>query len=201
MKILEKLSQHAFSPVFSDSAIEKELNIFKSETMQYAYTPAAFINSSIDARVFSAAPWKHDSGIFPSLFSKTTPAQARTVLSGISENWYTPQNSALFISGSIKKETALKLVQETFGKFPKAVKSETQGKITAGGKIRKFVIYDSQFSEDLTQIVMQYTSLNMNQCDIAATAFNSNLSSDSASDNELSFSGSRIFCSERSIAA
>lgn len=173
---LEELSQHAFSPVFSDSAIEKELNIFKSETMQYAYTPAAFINSSIDARVFSAAPWKHDSGIYPSLFSKTTPAQARTVLSGISENWYTPQNSALFISGSIKKETALKLVQETFGKFPKAVKSETQGKITAGGKIRKFVIYDSQFSEDLTQIVMQYTSLNMNQCDIAATAFNSNLS-------------------------
>ena len=35
---LEELSQHAFSPVFSDSAIEKELNIFKSETMQYAYT-------------------------------------------------------------------------------------------------------------------------------------------------------------------
>lgn len=168
----EKLSQLAFSPVFSDSAIEKELNIFKTETMQYAYTPAAFINSSIDARIFSAAPWKHDSGIYPALFSKTSPSQARTILSAISENWYTPQNSAVFISGSIKKEAALKIAQETFGKYPKALKSERSEKVTTGGKTRKFVIHDSQFSDDLTQIVIQYTSLNMNQCDIASTAFN-----------------------------
>lgn len=174
---MEILSAHAFSPVFSDKIIEKELSAFKTEVMQYAYTPAAFINSSIDARVFSSAPWKQDSGIYPSLFANVTSSQTRTILNYISKNWYTPQNSAIFISGSIKKEAALKIAEETFGKFPRAPNSETTSNVSAGNKIRKFVIYDNEFSEDFAQIIVQYTSLSMNQCELAAAAFNSDYSS------------------------
>ena len=167
----------AFSPSFSDALIKQELSTLKTEVMQYAYTPAAFINASIDSRVFSATPWKHDSGIYPALFTKTSPSQARTILSEISTGWYVPQNSAIFISGSIKKEAALSLAKQTFGQHEAALSPQKIRGIKVGNKNHKFVLYDNDFSEDLTQIIVQYSSLSMNQCDITATALNSNSSS------------------------
>lgn len=175
-RILEQMARHAFAPAFTDSNIQKELNLLKTEVMHYAGTPAAFINSSIDARVFSEAPWKQDSGIYPSLFTKTTPAQARTILINISRTWYTPQNSAIFISGSIKKEAALTLVKNTFGQYGYVVNSSRAVPVKAGGSKRKFVLYDSQFSEDLTQVVIQYTSLDLNQSDLISAVFNQDYS-------------------------
>ena len=174
---MQALSRHAFAPAFSDKNIQKELTELKTEVMQYAYTPQAFINASIDSRVFSEAPWKQDSGIYPSLFTKTTPSQARVILSNIARSWYTPQNSALFISGSIKKEAALTLAKSTFGAYGYVVNSSRPSPVNAGGAKRKFVLYDSQFSEDLTQIVVQYTSLDLNQSDLLATVFNQDFSS------------------------
>ena len=176
-KTMEQLSRHAFAPAFTDNNIQKELTELKTEVMQYAYTPAAFINSSIDSRVFSQEPWKQDSGIYPSLFTKTTPAQARVILSNIARSWYTPQNSALFISGSIKKEAALQLAKSTFGSYGYVVNSSRPVPVKAGAEKKKFVLYDPQFSEDLTQVVVQYTSLDLNQSDLLSTIFNQDYSS------------------------
>ncbi|MBQ1948534.1 MAG: insulinase family protein [Treponema sp.] len=170
------LASAAFSPSFSDLLIKDELSELKTEVMQYAYTPAAFINASIDSRVFSASPWKHDSGIYPALFTKTSPAQARTILSRISTGWYVPQNSALFISGCIKKDAALNLAKQTFGQYEAAISPQKARGAATGNKIHKFVLYDNDFSEELSQIIVQYTSLSMNLSDIAAAALNSDRS-------------------------
>ena len=169
---LESLSKTAFAPSFSDAEIREELSALKTEVMQYAYTPAAFINGSIDSRVFSAAPWKHDSGIYPGLFSRTTPMQARKILSAISKNWYVPQNSAVFISGCIKKQAALALAERTFGQYQKAANPARSEAAEISGTKRKFVLHDSQFSADLTQLVIEYTALSMNQCDILSATLN-----------------------------
>lgn len=171
-KAMDQLSSHAFAPVWTDMNIAKELSELKTNVMEYANSPAAFINASIDARVFSAAPWKQDSGIYPALFNGTTPSKARTILAAISKNWYVPQNSAVFISGCIKKEAALELVKKTFGRYGASSSYQTISPVPCGGQQRKFVLYDSEFSQDITQIVVEYTSLSMYQSDVFAQVCN-----------------------------
>lgn len=171
------LSKSVFNPSFSDELINSEFSKFKDEIIQIEDSPATFINSSIDSRVFSEAPWKQDSGLYPALFAKTSADMARNILQSISENWYVPQNSAIFVTGCVKKEEVLDYTKKTFGMYKKATNPSSIIPVKAGGEKRKFVIVSPDFSKDITQIVVQYTSLSMNQCDIAAATFNNENSS------------------------
>lgn len=168
----EILARCAFSPFFAEKDILREYSVLKNEIMQYAPTPAAFINTAIDSRIFSETPWKLDSGIYPQIFTKSTAAEIRSILSRIGKFWYTPQNSAIFVSGPVKKEEIYALAEKTFGSYKPAASFALPEKITATGKTRKFIMHDLQFSEDMTQIVIEYTGLNFNQASLAAVAYN-----------------------------
>jgi predicted Zn-dependent peptidase len=180
--VLKQFAYCAFSPLFSDTDLKAQFSELKTKVMNYAFSTAGFINSSIDARVYADAPWKQDTGIYPSLFTNTPDAQVRTILTAISRTYYTPQNSALFISGGITKKTALALAEKTFGSWPAGTVSIPQNDngetaADAAKKQRRFVLYDPVFSADMTQIVVQYTGLSMTQADTAAAAFNAHESS------------------------
>lgn len=170
------LARCAFSPFFAEKDILREYSGLKNEIMQYAPTPAAFINTAIDSRIFSETPWKLDSGIYPQIFTKSTAAEIRSILSRIGKFWYTPQNSAIFVSGPVKKEEIYALAEKTFGSYKPAASFALPEKVTATGKIRKFIMHDLQFSEDMTQIVIEYTGLNFNQASLAAVAYNADSS-------------------------
>lgn len=172
----EILARCAFSPFFAEKDILREYSALKNEIMQYAPTPAAFINTAIDSRIFSETPWKLDSGIYPQIFTKSTAAEIRSILSRIGKFWYTPQNSAIFVSGPVKKEEIYALAEKTFGSYKPAASFALPEKVTATGKTRKFIMHDLQFSEDMTQIVIEYTGLNFNQASLAAVAYNENSS-------------------------
>lgn len=172
----EILARCAFSPFFAEKDILCEYSALKNEIMQYAPTPAAFINTAIDSRIFSETPWKLDSGIYPQIFTKSTAAEIRSILSRIGKFWYTPQNSAIFVSGPVKKEEIYALAEKTFGSYKPAASFALPEKVTATGKIRKFIMHDLQFSEDMTQIVIEYTGLNFNQASLAAVAYNADSS-------------------------
>lgn len=172
----EILARCAFSPFFAEKDILREYSALKNEIMQYAPTPAAFINTAIDSRIFSKTPWKLDSGIYPQIFTKSTAAEIRSILSRIGKFWYTPQNSAIFVSGPVKKEEIYALAEKTFGSYKPAASFALPEKVTATGKTRKFIMHDLQFSEDMTQIVIEYTGLNFNQASLAAVAYNADSS-------------------------
>lgn len=172
----EILARCAFSPFFAEKYILREYSALKNEIMQYAPTPAAFINTAIDSRIFSETPWKLDSGIYPQIFTKSTAAEIRSILSRIGKFWYTPQNSAIFVSGPVKKEEIYALAEKTFGSYKPAARFALPEKVTATGKTRKFIMHDLQFSEDMTQIVIEYTGLNFNQASLAAVAYNADSS-------------------------
>lgn len=172
----EILARCAFSPFFAEKDILREYSVLKNEIMQYAPTPAAFINTAIDSRIFSETPWKLDSGIYPQIFTKSTAAEIRSILSRIGKFWYTPQNSAVFVSGPVKKEEIYSLAEKTFGSYKPAASFALPEKVTATGKTRKFIMHDLQFSEDMTQIVIEYTGLNFNQASLAAVAYNADSS-------------------------
>ena len=172
---LEILSDQLSGAVFSDKEIKTVHDQMKKESTEYSQSTSGFINSSIDSRVFHEQPWKHDSGIYPSLFSSYSVSQIRTILSNISAGYYTPDGSALFISGNIDAKSIGELCESNLGSWKpgsKPQKSVQSEKTEDKDGQRKFVIVSDQFSKELTQIVVQYTSMNMNQCDLAAAAMN-----------------------------
>ena len=176
-KTFNTLAQNAFSISFSDDVLKKELSSLKKEVVEEAASAGGFINAAIDSRVFSTAPWKHDSGVYPSLFNKTTVEQARNILRTISERYYTPQNSALFISGNVNADAILSLINDSFGYYYSSYsvpyKLNTAAVRNAPTyKTKKFVIHSSEISKDMTQVVMQYTGLNIEETELVAQLLN-----------------------------
>lgn len=176
-----ELAQSAFSLSYSDDILKTELAALKKEVIEEAGSTGGFINAAIDARVFSAAPWKHDSGVYPALFNKTSLQEARNLLQTISDRYYTPQNSALFISGNIDEEKIPALVNDCFGNYyssysqPYTSNSNT-AKNAPAYKTKKFVLHSSDISSDMTQIVIQYTGLNIEETELAAAMLNNDAS-------------------------
>ena len=164
------LSDAVFSPDFSDEILKSQLNILKKEINDNASSMSTLINAAIDSRVFSGAPWKHDSGIYPPVFKKNTEKTARTIIKQIEEQWYTPKNSAVFISGNINTERILLILRNSFGRFYSNFRTPVEKPAKAVNRQRKYVLHSSEISPELTQLVIQYTLLDMEQADLLALA-------------------------------
>ncbi|EID84307.1 putative Zn-dependent peptidase [Treponema sp. JC4] len=169
---LLRLSETALALQYTDEELAKQINLLKTESDENAKSMAGFINSAIDSKVFSAAPWQHDSGIYPQIFNKTSQKEARLILQSIGQKWYTPKNSALFISGNFNSEKLLSQVKNSFGRFfsasfPPAVKSG----LPVNTK-KRFVLHNEEFSADLTQVVIQYTNFSKDDSELASAAMN-----------------------------
>ncbi len=162
------LSDAVFSQDFSDEMISKEFSDLKKEVSENANTMSTLINAAIDSRVFSGAPWKHDSGIYPPVFKKTSEKTARTILKQIGEQWYTPKNCAIFISGNINTERTLILLRNSFGRFYSSFRTPQEKPAAPVNRQRKYVLHSNEISGDLTQLVIQYTMLDMEQSDLLA---------------------------------
>lgn len=174
---LRLLAELFFEPEFSNSILAEQLALLKEDVRASASSTSGFINSAIDSRVFSSSPWKHDTGVYPALFEKTTTEEARTILKEIADRWYTPQNSALFISGNVNQKKMLELIKNTFGEYYSSYKIPKSTSSIAVNKNRKFVLHDGAFSNDITQVVMQYTVLTPEECEVEATMLNNDYSS------------------------
>lgn len=188
--VLEQLSSCAFSPIFPDDKLKSTFNEYKSMVLEESESVSGFINGSINTRLFPESPWKQDNCINPSLFKNLSLEQVRSAVSAIGRNYYSPQNSAVFISGAISEKDALSLAEKTFGKYdarrwvPLREKTSTQNSPIQNSQatnsqelnVKRFVLSDEEFASDFTQIVMQYTDFSMNDADIIANAINRNAS-------------------------
>lgn len=175
-EILDQLSNAVFNYNFSDEIFSSELNRLKNEVSQNADTMSTYINAAIDSRVFSDAPWKHDSGIYPPLFKKTTEKTARNAIGEIANRWYIPKNCALFVYGNINSEKLLVSIKNTFGRFYSNYTTPAEKPSTAINRQRKYVFHNDEISSDLTQVVVQYTMLNLEQADLLAATLNNDYS-------------------------
>lgn len=172
--LLTSLSQVSFNPQFSDELIAAELAKLKAEVKEEAASMGGFINSAIDSRIFAQTPWKHDSGIYPAVFNRTNEKNARIIIETISEKWFTPQNSALFISGNIDSAATLLTVQKTFGKYYSAAGIPNEESLLPAlqNTVRKYVIHNPEFSKDITQVVVQYPEVASEYADLLSVALN-----------------------------
>ena len=170
---LELLAQTAFSMQYSDQLLESEISKLKNKLADDEKNPSAIINGAIDSRVFSAAPWKHESGVYSDAFG----TEARAVLEEIADFWYTPQNSVVFISGNIDTAQVSRAVKDTFGSYYSNYRIPAQSKIFAVNQQRKYVFHSPALSADIIQVVMQYTSLEFEESELIAQALNGDFSS------------------------
>lgn len=175
-EIFEQLSNALFSNDFSDELFSAELKRLKNEVSQNADSLSTYINAAIDSRVFSDAPWKHDSGIYPSLFKNIKEQTARNAITEISNRWYIPKNCALFVYGNINTEKLLISIKNTFGRFYSNYTVPIEKPSIPVNKQRKYVFHNDDISNELTQIVIQYTMLNSEQADLIAATLNNNSS-------------------------
>ena len=151
------------NPSFPDEAVQTEFSALKKESAAWSRSPGGFINTAIYNRVFAAAPWKKDSGVYPALFTKMNTEQIRAKLSYIQKKRYVPNQSALFISGPVKAKAMLKTVQKELSDWersysPPLFNGEKAARIKEKNDQKNFVLVSNDFSKDLNQVLIQYTA-------------------------------------------
>lgn len=158
---LEMLSNQLKNPFFPDSIIKEEFSKAKKYYSSYEYSPEGFINGSIDSRVFSA-PWKQDTGINPKTFISYKHEKVKSILVGIAQSYYAPNNSALVIVSPFTHEEILEIVKKYFESWPqKRIPTDIYNKNKINNQNKKYILLSEDFSKDLTQIIVQYTDSDM----------------------------------------
>ena len=191
-KAILELSEVMRPVNLSDGELKTQLENTKNALEKYFSEPAGFINSAIDSKIFPENPWKRASGAVPSLFDPKSAAESRTILSSIAKNYYTPSNSTLFVSGNITENSVLELAKKYFGEYGGISQNRKIGKDSdENGKNsnlpepqnsseilkseqKKFVIHDKSFSDEMTQICVQYKTLGKNEAEILSEIWNNN---------------------------
>ena len=171
---LLEIKERCTKQSFSDELIDRKYNELKRQIMEYNNTTSSFINSAIDSRVFYEEPWKQDSGIYPAIFNSYTSAQIRTIIRDIGRKYYTSDNCALFLTGNLNIEKTYSLLESIFGEW----ETYYSGKPFYNGtkkykspEKKKYVLVADELSEDMNQLVVQYTSLSMAQADLLSASF------------------------------
>ena len=185
-KAVLSLSQKLKPLSVSDSELSSLFKTMCSEFKEYSQSAAGFINTAIDSKVFAAAPWSRESGVNPAVFSGQKIEAIRTALNSIWESYYSPSNAILFINGNITEGASLSIVKKYFSDFQASQHQKNQdsdsGKVlqalSAGknAKSRKFILSHKDFSDEMTQIALQYTSLNQDEADALSSSWNQDFS-------------------------
>ncbi|MCH5283379.1 MAG: insulinase family protein [Treponema sp.] len=183
-KVFEQLERRAFSPIFSDEALQKK---FKEIKMQELSPAENFINSQINSHVFEGYSRQGGGTPYPPFYEQKNFSELRSIVSRIFQEYYAPQNCAIFVSGAIKAKSVLHLAQETFGKHAASSqagggsffieeKSETKSgedlNAVRGAKAgKKILLSDKEFSRDFVQVVAQISPIEKNKARLAAEIF------------------------------
>ena len=157
---LEYLSFQLKNPSFQNEVIKNAFYEMKEKIHNFEIGPEGFINGAIDLQIFPNSPWKQSSAINPPLFKTYNTEKARSILKNISENFYIPNKSAIVITSCYTPNETLSLVKKHFSDW-KAKISEVEDfslsqKYEKENEQKKFILLSPDFSEELTQIVVQY---------------------------------------------
>nr|MCR5605890.1 insulinase family protein [Treponema sp.] len=171
-KSLELIAKQFSNPYFSDDNIARQLNNIKEQSEALTQTAAGFINSVIYEKIFKEEPWRHDTGIYGAIYEYSKPSAVRTVLNSIVSDYYTPENSAIFISGNITASNIENLIRKYFSNWKATRRNENAKEhVSADTAIKEsYILADNALSPKYVQLVTQYTNLSPVQAGILAAA-------------------------------
>ena len=168
-KSMEELSRILEPLKISDKNLKAEISIEKANDERYAADISGFINSAIESKVFSDSPWRRESGANPQVFARNSLSESRSIIDSIARDLYVPENTTLYVSGNITARAAETFAKRYFSRFSGKMRDGKRAE-RARDAGRRFVLTDGEFSAEMTQVVVQYTSLSHSECDLAATA-------------------------------
>ena len=176
-EILNELAEHLQKGSSGKQFTDRDINEKKDELISVwkegKGNAASFINRTIDSVIFCKSPWKEESLENPSWLENKKAQEIRKLLKENSLRFYTPDSTAVFISGCISSKDSLALLEKTFSSW-KGRRMEYKEKdfFPDENKGRKFVLVHKDFSKDMVQLVLEWTSLSLSQSDIFSWIFN-----------------------------
>lgn len=113
---LELMRNGIREPVFSNDAIEREHEIIRSKFQQAEINPVHFLVNDVNRELWgNGYPRKNALGDL----SVIVNAKAED-LKAMHQRYYVPNNTLLLISGDVKKDKVMELVNKHFGDWPRA---------------------------------------------------------------------------------
>lgn len=143
-------------PLLDKRELENEKKVVISEIQGNEVNPQRILYAANSKQMFPEAPWKMDTSGSVKVISDTTVKQ----LKQIKNQFYIPNNAALFVGGDVNPEEVFKLVNKIFGSWKKGKDPFANGIFHQSEKPFTDVIYNvmpfDQISSELAQISVEY---------------------------------------------
>ena len=168
----------------TDSELSAAFNILNQELEEYSKSIAGFINTAIDSKLFPENPWTRESGCDWNIFRQSSNDEIRAQLQSISDTYYIPANTKLFVNGNITQTALLAIVKKYFSPFTgrafepqkdedaKILHEELQNSPEQKSSLRKFLLIHDDFSDEMSQLVLQYQNISSDEADVLASTWN-----------------------------
>lgn len=179
---LRSFSKCLTQPSFSEEDIMQNYETMKKRISIYQNTDAGFINSAIESKVSPETPWKQSFGINNKTFSSYSLEQIKSMLLSVQKSYYTPDNCAMFITGNLAGKNIIDVMKKYFSDWNgnyTGSQYKNQSAQNNNGYInvqKKYVLTSPDFSSDITQIAVQFTTLSKNEAQIINEMFNADSS-------------------------
>jgi len=155
-KSIALFSEAARNPNFTDEVLQSEYLSLKLRVQENINNELAYINSSIDNVLFNE-PWKQDTVLYSGINQNLMIPEIRRNLQSIYTQFYTPEKSAIFITGAIKADSIYYLVKKYFESWNKSVFIFPETNSTLKNlETKKYVLKSNNFSTDFNQLIIQY---------------------------------------------
>lgn len=143
-------------PLLDKRELENEKKVVISEIQGNEVNPNRILGAAISKQMFPEAPWKMDTSGSVKVISDTTVKQ----LNQIKNEFYIPNNSALFVGGDVNPEEVYALVNKIFGTWKKGKNPFADGLFHQSEKPFSKVIFNVMQNDkvfaDLAQISVEY---------------------------------------------
>lgn len=146
---LEFWSLAVRTPKFDEKELQNEIAVVLSEINADFSNPAMIRTKGVMKELFPECPWTLDAGGDPKIVAAATPEQMRK----IQQEYYIPQNSAVFVGGDVKHQQVYEYVKEIFGDWKNTA---SVGKVIPSTKspftsVQKRVFVNPGLSDEIIQ--------------------------------------------------
>jgi len=153
---LSIFSKAAQNQSFSEKKILAEYKNLKEKALENQKNELAYINSNIDSVIFTS-PWKQDTVLYSGIIQNYTIEEIRNKIFEIYNQFYTPEKSCIFVTGSVNAETVLDYAKNYFENWKPSISNiVVENQNIRDLQEKKYVLISDNFSTDYNQLILQY---------------------------------------------
>jgi zinc protease len=149
---LEFWSYAVRTPLLDAKELENEKGVVLAEITGNNSDPGHIFTAAVARHLFAESPWRLDAGGSPDTVRAATVSQLRM----IQQQFYVPENAALFVGGDVHHDDVYRMVCDLYGTWAKGsgpVPSMAPPVQTPFARNEKYVYPNPQMSDNYIQVV------------------------------------------------